>query len=607
MQEELIKKLQKMQESLKEQLALKSPEENWYQEFLKDKDFANPLTYEKVNFKKFLMAYIRSQVSNYSLEQLEEITTPLSKFIVENDLDTAQTAINIIMDFAEPYVYPAIKPVLEDDNQIRKQHMLYKILEGYNYTDSTFDTLETMVMQEDGKLVDFIKEFVKYPEVWEYGLSIILAFKEISERQYILEKEYDLRMPEVIPKNKDLAIRGILEQEYHINIITPYCQKISKYYQKLQKKSVKEKNHIRKEISDYDKIIAKIKSLSKGPIVNFTNFLGVISNKDIRVEILKYIYQHNRPYYQALEEKYKHYKENSILNYQSLCQEYHLASKVTMEELTKKYSYNDLEWMIKTLTKLGIKDSDNLAYVLKTSTKAYTEKLLSLITKNLLTKEMVANNIYLLDPEENVYDKVEKNEKILISKNIRSEIYKGGKDMMLIEPERLDLNLEVLKEYDLLSALKTSESKKFLASNDLRDKIDLALELGLENLLVQNLGILNYEIVKFERLKLLKDLDIKVETKEDLERVLKDEHFIVPDNKIPRYIAEQEVKIEVLKSSSPNLPNLKETPRTYIFNGIIFSKNKLKRSMENNDSLFIDRKLAPAEYQKVKSYLTFKK
>lgn len=607
MQEELIRILQKAQESLKEQLALSSPEEKWFEEFLKDKDFTNPLTYEKIDFKKFLMAYIRSQVSNYSLEKLEEITTPLSNFITENDLDTAQTAINIIMDFAEPHVYPTIKPVLEDDNQIRKQHMLYKILEGYNYTDSTFDTLETMVMQEDGKLVDFIKEFVKSPKAWEYGLSIILAFKEISERQYILEREYDLHMPEIIPKNKDLAIKHILEQEYHINIITPYCQKISKYYQKLQKKSAKEKNHIRKEIGDYDKIIARIKSLSKGPIVNFTNFLEGISSKDIKVEILKYIYKYNQPYYQALEEKYKHYKENSILNYQSLCQEYHLETKIAIEELTKKYSYSNLEWMIKTLTKLGITDSSNLAHVLKISNKDYTEKLLSLITKNLLTKEMLANDIYLLDPEENIYDKVIENEKILIEKNIRSEVYKGGKDIILIESKWLDLNLEVLREYDLLSALKTSEYKTFLASRNLRDKIDLVLELGLENLLVQNLGILNYEIVKFERLKLLKDLDIKIETKEALERVLKDEHFIVPDNKLTRYIEEQEVEIEVLKSFAPNLPNLKETPRTYIFNGIIFSKNKLKRSIEKNNSLFIDRKIAPTEYQKVKSYLAPKK
>ena len=87
----------------------------------------------------------------------------------------------------------------------------------------------------------------------------------------------------------------------------------------------------------------------------------------------------------------------------------------------------------------------------------------------------------------------------------------------------------------MIGQLVTTNNYSFLEQDDLMQKIDFTLELGLEPFLEENLGLLNYDYVIFQRIRILQGLNIEV-SKEELEQVLKADRFIVSDEEINKYL-----------------------------------------------------------------------
>ena len=116
--------------------------------------------------------------------------------------------------------------------------------------------------------------------------------------------------------------------------------------------------------------------------------------------------------------------------------------------------------------------------------------------------------------------------------------------------------------------------------------IDTLLELGYETALVEDLSILNYQN-NFKRLYLLKILNIPVESIGELKQVLSSEKFIVPTDTIDSYLynanisQEKQPDLEIIPSEF--LSEYSASSRTYNINGILISKNKVKRNIQNLD------------------------
>ena len=146
-------------------------------------------------------------------------------------------------------------------------------------------------------------------------------------------------------------------------------------------------------------------------------------------------------------------------------------------------------------------------------------------------------------------------------------------------------NLNILKQYNLLDLLYTTTNYQFLQQEALDGKIDLALELGRENELTRNLGLLNYNSTRWQRLRILEALNISVE-EDMLDGTLHTDHFLVPDEKLNEYLDITPLPKEI----SLNPEEIIESSRTYIYRGIPFSKNKVRRNLsllekENPDYL----------------------
>lgn len=137
--------------------------------------------------------------------------------------------------------------------------------------------------------------------------------------------------------------------------------------------------------------------------------------------------------------------------------------------------------------------------------------------------------------------------------------------------------------------MKTGMDSTFLSSLDLTTAIDTLLELGYEQNLEKSIGILNYRD-RFNRLRLLKSLNIPVETTDEMLAVLTTDKFIVPDSNIDSYLYNaakfylpSTVTItDEHKVKSTDLARLEEfdaSKRTYEIAGVPISKNKVIRNL----------------------------
>lgn len=163
------------------------------------------------------------------------------------------------------------------------------------------------------------------------------------------------------------------------------------------------------------------------------------------------------------------------------------------------------------------------------------------------------------------------------------------------------------------------ESAQFLKHPNLARKIDRILELGYETLLENDIELLNYEDSAWERLEVLKSLNIPLPTaKNEVEGILESPHFIVSEEEQKRYLETPTpyIKRKDIRDIVPvsALPMEQETKRTYTIGGVIFSKPKVIRNLSqvlpstSNEIIFAcitaGTNMQENEYQRVKKELT---
>lgn len=154
-----------------------------------------------------------------------------------------------------------------------------------------------------------------------------------------------------------------------------------------------------------------------------------------------------------------------------------------------------------------------------------------------------------------------------------------------------------------MASINKNTNYDFIKNNNLQTLIDTILELGYENLLEKNINLLNYDEVKWKRIRVLKEMNIPVIEQKDLEKTL-NTSFIIPDDKLDDYILNVvpynlSIKINNLTEkeniNSNMLKDFSTSKRLYKIGDVLLSKNRVKRNLEklqtieidNNERLFI--------------------
>lgn len=118
----------------------------------------------------------------------------------------------------------------------------------------------------------------------------------------------------------------------------------------------------------------------------------------------------------------------------------------------------------------------------------------------------------------------------------------------------------------------------------------------METILEENLDLLNTPVSRLKRLHIAKDLGLPMETASEIKKILNEEKFIVPDEKLDSYILPRNTVLEPEQLAA--MP-LEETKRTYCVGGIIIAKMRLGedvRANPNKESLMKSRQISSREY-----------
>ena len=608
MSEEIIAKIKQEQSIVENAITVPNLDIEFYRDFLENADFSNPCNYEYIDVAQFIMAYVKSVDSSYSLEKLKPLATNLSYIIKNNPAEALKNLLETVVFLADEEMYPDFLKVIGDDNEIKRSFSLYKIVEQNSMASFLENGLE-LLSSCHGRLFNLVTEFYESPEAWQFGLSVVYAFKEITERKYFLEDEY--RKLKRSYAFDDIAIQkgiqGILVKEFQVEYIEKTCKKITKYYHGLLQKEEKKKRALHQASSNYQKLSEDIKQAKKEKeITNYRALISKCANTNLRCDILSWVYHHNEKYYDELESKYQVLSENNPRNYQRLLQQHHMEHEVSLEEVMRSYSYQDLERIFTVLGQLKITNPELLKSVISTTTKDYAEKVLSFVNQQVLTKKTIRENIDIFDDKKNIISFMETNLSLLQKKKIPANIFIKNQRPLLLSPEQLEKNIEILTSYDLIGQLVTTNNYSFLEQDDLMQKIDFTLELGLEPFLEENLGLLNYDYAIFQRIRILQGLNIEV-SKEELEQVLKADRFIVSDEEINKYLKLVSVSRNMLDEMRILPEDITKTKRCYQYHDIYFSKNKVDRNLELYPedrqcfikALFTDRKITDQELEHV--------
>lgn len=604
--EDILNDLHNRKQELLEESKVKNEELVWIEEFLQQPNLFDPLEYNNINKKKLLLAYVKAKANKLDVQKAEELINLITPILEQSSPEASKNFTTILLTMASKDWYEEMKDIIQDENEIRRGYSINKLFEEYIETEEERDALDIIVTYQGGSILKCIEELSKNIKSWEYGISIIIAMKEIADRKDELEKEYKSRFSSLaLSKEKELAARRkIIEREFSIECIEAELKKIVSYKRNLKNEEKRKQRQLEQDIKKIDSACSKIEKSSGKIISNYSSYISGIQDQKSCILLLKLIYNHNQKYCQQLEAECNQYRANSILNYQTLCDKYNISRNISIEELRDRYAYETLEAVIESLADLGITNGKDLAEILKVSNPMYLNEVGKLLEKRFINPNTIVSMPSLLDPKNKLVETVYNNLRILEEQEISREHYEGKEGLFLVQSESLQKNIPILKSNDYLNSLYTTTNLNFLESNELEEAINLCLQLGLETILEQDLDLLNYSVSRLKRLVIASDLGLPIETVHEIKRILKAPHFIVSDDKIDRYIA--------LKEAKPNLEELKllpfsETKRTYELGNLIFPKNKIdspRAMIENNPQLlFSSRKITSREYQYIKSQL----
>ena len=265
-------------------------------------------------------------------------------------------------------------------------------------------------------------------------------------------------------------------------------------------------------------------------------------------------------------------------------------------ELIKKNSLEDVESIIKLLNKVQITDNSLIVSILETSNIEIVKFITDLAKKEILDVRQLDNKINIFNQNSDDFKNLQVNLRNIISRKINPSNFYNSSKILVIEPEILSTTLRKLDEYNLLTNITNKDNLYFLNNKNIEKKIDMIIELGYEKYLEKDLNLLNYSDERLLRLKLLKELNYEIEDKDVFYKMLDCKTFIVPDNKINRYLADDSKKVILRPEEDSEIDDdlfiesylkkidLNKNKRVYDLSGIKLSKNRVKRNLKELES-----------------------
>ena len=349
--------------------------------------------------------------------------------------------------------------------------------------------------------------------------------------------------------------------------------------------------NMRKKISAYNEISTFLeKNKISQEISKIPNSIKKIDST-IQKEVLKSIYLHNKVYYENLSREYQELSEDGIRQRKILFKKYGI--NIDESNMLLEKNLRELESILEQVKLLNVKDSNQLLNIIMNLDKNKLESIVEEIKLGYITTDFIKDNTYLLfeNQDYSKYENLINNISKMKDKKVSKTNISNSLKILLTDYNKISSSISTIEEYFPKKALKKASSYEFLQSNNLEEKMDILIELGLEENLYEDLSLLNYDKDKYLRLLVLKRLNICMDSVQEIKNILNNDNFIITDDKLDDYLLDmrnyadleentltKKEFIEILESNNISSSNL-----SYSFDDVIVSKNKVKKELENAD------------------------
>ena len=454
------------------------------------------------------------------------------------------------------------------------------------------DTMDTT----PEKFFCFVDTFIDNSNAFVYALSTVATLREIKE-----EKEMHYSMIKEISEEEGAKIKGkvqdkwvaeMIRGDYNIsNLLKPIAEARGEY-QRLEQEQRNRRRYLSRTKIVYDTLETNLyNAIQAGEVRNIDSLIKKIPSDEIRMAILKFVYTHNQSIYKELTKEYEQLAANDASHYQVLLAKYGISPEIYEVGTVMENSIEDLEKMLSLLTKLKFTTPEQLLSIVQTSNLETVQNIQGLTERGIITGTLLSNHKNIFNPASAEYEDFMRNLSLINKKKLNPHYFTETEEVFVLPHEELEQSLKTLEEYELLSSIRNGMNLSFLNNKELSASIDTLLELGYERNLEESLELLNYSD-KFDRLRVLKALNIPVTDTASLLEVLTTDKFYVPDSEIENYLynaVEHKIPKNIVLTEEPKkkvsditkLSQFSKTSRTYEFNGVLVSKNKVHRNLSH--------------------------
>ena len=574
-----------------------------YEEFVKNnpcntvESFANSDIWEVAKY----LYQITEPIA--TLEENKETIDNFKSFFDGIDSDLCCGMMGLFDELCSLGIVDEVVDFFEESGVIKGLLKINKIDFKNNRLRNLIIDIKQVYKKDLPKISSFLKFYENDPESISVIMDLVLAHRELKKASdftkdlkencycgYTNREEKRFLESKVKLYNKVCDAKSILNEVSKIrNLVDEQRSRASKY----------EKN-IRKELCGYDKALTLLDvSLKRREITNAKEIIKNVKDEDMKKAFLKLIYEHNKVYYEELENEYNRLNQNDSNKYVALLQKYNISfTQEDVKEIMRRNNIDDTSEIINNIVKLNLTTQN--VEILKHSSLDKFMRIKNLVDCGYISVKYLNNNEKFMWDESNLLDIYEENISYLDKFNLNPGMFINITDVIIYSFDSFSNNLKILNDYGLLKYLKNVDNLSFLRDINLVSKIDKFLELGYESFLENDLGILNLSNLK--RLDILNSFNMPITDISTMYKVLSDQKFIIDDSKIDEYLPNV-VELSEKKNITSNLSDFRNTNRVYSIGDSLFSINKINRLLESGnslyDSLFMNRKFSEEEYDNI--------
>lgn len=549
----------------------------FYNEFVRDNNLKTIPGLLQIPYVDFIVAVVFPTFDFSSFSELLEDIISFRRIFEDLDSQEFTDMKGVFRVFLKSARLGVLDMVFNDDDKDHALKVTHSLLTPKSSDKKDCEIIERAMSTIDKLIINngkqgwdvskLISYYRKKPDVMDNTVAIISMLKEFKE-----EKDADFSQSKY-------------QEDHRVKKTFEVCTSIIECRKILSNEYKKTEDNLLNNRSIYKKFLKDIENaFEKDEIKNYELIIRNIDDEELKKAFLKLVWLHNKKAYDEVEQRNKRLNENSLANYLSVLKNNGISKEsIDLQKITKN-SCEDLDKMLKILNAI-VGEKEKLIKIVEMSDLDSVKYFQELKTVGIINSGAFIKYPELFDSNSGYRKSFDKSMEIL-RENVVNKALFGKSIDVLIDNDNLDSNINVLRYYGLLDRLKTAKKFTFLKKSNLIETIDKVLELGYENLLLEDISLLNEN--NWDRIYVLKSMGLQPIDKKELIKWLRDDKFFVSDSVLKKYMEDvseyyDDLDITYEADFMKIVKDNEMSERTLNFDGIIISKNRVARNLISDD------------------------